>query len=105
MPYVAAVFDCNEEPWRSLNYGQAQQAMCDWLTLHDVDYMLCHRVEVLADGDGQLVTYSFHPDILDPAFVDPAVPFPPGVDDFPRLPPVTHPLRQPIPRELTEALR
>lgn len=64
MPYVAAVFDCNEEPWRSLNYGHAQQAMCDWLTLHDVDYMLCHRVEVLADGDGQLVAHCFDPAIL-----------------------------------------
>lgn len=105
MPHVAAVFDCNEEPWRSLNYGHAKQTMCDWLTMHDVDYMLCHRVEVLADGDGQLVTYSFHPDILDPAVLNPPEPNEGWEYGEFGLPPVTHPLRQPIPRELTEALR
>jgi len=102
MSTVAYSFDVNDEAMRP-HLGQPY--LIDYLRLHDVDDLLCHRFEILADGDGQLVAHC-----LDRAVLTETIPS--NVDvtkggwEIDRWGYVLSvPLRAAVPRELVEAYR
>lgn len=82
-----------------LRHHAGRSYMIDWLKAHGADPMLCHRVEVLPDGDGTLRVHSFDPDYLTDAWPTAA---PIGTDprDIWGLEPVTVPMVAPVPIEL-----
>jgi hypothetical protein len=99
------VYDANEMPSRQ---HAGEPYVVEFLEAHDVDPNLCYRFEILPEGDGQLVSYSFDPGILDADY-----PIPANLDrtrdgwelDVWRTEPIRQPLRVTVPRELMEVGR
>jgi hypothetical protein len=101
MTTVYVDLDVNAGPfWQ---HGGAPYVVA-WLEAHGLDPMLTHRVEVLADGDGQLRVHQFRPEILTEHVL------PPGTDTsydgwvFDRYgaPPFYVPLQYPVPHQLLD---